>query len=272
MSSSVLLTGEEPAMNVYLQTGDANTAYKITFDSDNKIKDADGNEIGDWEKDTFYNIVMRVGVDLDTIDLSCKLTIDGLVSDVVIPKDSYFRTQINTEKKTPVTKAVYFEPIYGAEGKYYIDDVSVTPRQDDYKIVSEKKMYTFENSEGYAGMTVSGAVPSALEKAKKVAGIDFMGKVRLSKPSTAVEFPVSGECEIRIYAVSANKEEVRSLVLNDGENHIISFNSTGWTDVDGSAAVYKYNGDAGNIKISANSGVDVYGIEVFSKRLEEVIK
>lgn len=272
MSSSVLLTGEEPAMNVYLQTGDANTAYKITFDSDNKIKDADGNEIGDWEKDTFYNIVMRVGVDLDTIDLSCKLTIDGLVSDVAIPKDSYFRTQINTEKKTPVTKAVYFEPIYGAEGKYYIDDVSVTPRQDDYKIVSEKKMYTFENSEGYAGMTVSGATPSALEKAKKVAGIDFMGKVRLSKPSTAVEFPVSGECEIRIYAVSANKEEVRSLVLNDGENHIIFFNSTGWADVDGSAAVYKYNGDAGNIKISANSGVDVYGIEVFSKRLEEVIK
>ncbi len=270
MSANILLTGEEPAMNVYLQTGDANTAYKITFDNDNKIKDANGNEIGSWEKDTFYNIVMRVGVDADTMDLSCKLTVDGVVSDIAIPKDSHFRTQINTEKKTPVTKAVYFEPLSRAEGKYYIDDISVIPRQDEYKIVSEKKMYTFQNAEGYEGMTISGVSAETLTKAKKVAGISFMGKVRLSKPTTSVEFPVSGECEIRVYAVSANKEEVRSLVLNDGNNHILQFNSTGWLDVEGSAAVHKYNGGAGNIKISANAGVDVYGIEVSAKRLETV--
>ena len=238
--------------------------------NDNKIKDANGNEIGNWEKDTFYNIVMRVGVDADTMDLSCKLTVDGVVSDIAIPKDSHFRTQINTEKKTPVTKAVYFEPLSRAEGKYYIDDISVIPRQDEYKIVSEKKMYTFENVEGYEGMTISGASAETLTKAKKVAGINFMGKVRLSKPATSVEFPVSGECEIRVYAVSANKEEVRSLVLNDGNDHILPFNSIGWAEVEGSAAVHKYNGSAGTIKISANAGVDVYGIEVFAKRLETV--
>lgn len=270
MSANILLTGEEPAMNVYLQTGDANTAYKITFDNDNKIKDANGNEIGNWEKDTFYNIVMRVGVDADTMDLSCKLTVDGVVSDIAIPKDGHFRTQINTEKKTPVTKAVYFEPLSRAEGKYYIDDISVIPRQDEYKIVSEKKMYTFENAEGYEGMTISGASAEILTKAKKVAGINFMGKVRLSGSATSVEFPVSGECEIRVYAVSANKEEVRSLVLNDGNDHILPFNTNGWADVEGSAAVHKYNGGAGTINIRANKGVDVYGIEVFSKWLETV--
>lgn len=274
MTSDIMLTGEEPAINMYLQTGSANTAYKITFDRDNKIKDAKGNEIGNWEKDKPYTVCMKVGIDTETVENNCKLFIrepDGnIIADyIAIPLDENFRTQNNT-KKLPVTKAVYFEPLASAKGKYYIDNVSVIPEQDEYKIVTENKMYTFENADGYTGMTINGAAAETLTKAKKVAGINFMGKVRLSKPSTAVTFPVSGNCEIRIYAVSANKEEVRSLVLNDGADHVISFNSTGWADAEGSAAVYKYTGGEGNIKISANAGVDVYGIAVSAKRLEAV--
>ncbi len=274
MTSDIMLTGEEPAINMYLQTGSANTAYKITFDRDNKIKDAKGNEIGTWEKDKQYFVCMKVGVDTETIENNCKLFLREADGDVIadyiaVPLDENFRMQ-NDTKKQPITKAVYFEPLASANGKYYIDNVSVLPEQDEYKIVTENKMYTFENAEGYAGLTISGASAETLTKAKKVAGINFMGKVRLSKPSTSVTVPVSGECEIRIYAVSANKEEIRSLVLNDGTDHVISFNSTGWADAEGSAAVYKYTGGEGNIKISANSGVDVYGIEVSAKRLEEV--
>ncbi len=59
-------------------------------------------------------------------------------------------------------------------------------------------------------------------------------------------------------------------MLNDGNDHILPFNTNGWADVEGSAAVHKYNGGAGTINIRANKGVDVYGIEVFAKRLETV--
>ena len=74
MSADVMLTGDEPAMNIYLQAGNANTAYKITFDSDKKIKDSEGKEIGAWNSSGFYNVKMAVGIDEQLLDAKCTIT------------------------------------------------------------------------------------------------------------------------------------------------------------------------------------------------------
>ena len=274
MTTRVMLTGEEPAMNIYLQTGDANTAYKLTFDMDNKIKDADGNEIGEWEAGALYTVFMKVRVNTDTLENECKLIVNRkgssheVVDNVTIPLDGNFRTQNNVSKtKTPVTKAVYFEPIAAANGKYYIEDAAVNAVEQEVKVVKTEKLYTFEKPESYEGLAISGVSAEALSKAKNVAGVNFTGKVRLSKAAHTLTIPVTGDCEIKIYATSANKDETRYLVLNDGESHDLGFDTNGYMTV-GGAAVYKYKGGERDIVISAKSGVDVYGIEITTKRLE----
>ncbi len=265
MSADVMLTGDEPAMNVYLQAGSADTAYKIAFDSDKKIKDSEGNEIGEWNTGSFYRITMAVGIDEALMDIVCRACIisaDGLnvqQYDAVIPADGNFRTQINTEKKTPVTKAVYFEPVSAASGTYYIDNVSVTPTQGDYKIVTTEKFYTFDSAESYEGMTLGGVTADS-SRSKKISGIQFTGAVRLGKTTTTATFPVEGACDITIYAASASSNESRTIVV-DGTD--MTF---------GSAAeqTYHYSGDAGNIVIYGKANVDVYGIKVATKKLVPV--
>lgn len=273
MSTDVMLTGEEPALNLYLQTGNANTAYKITFDSDYKIKDSTGKELGTWISGGFYHIDMRVGVDTALIENNCRVNITDAVngeavSDTVIPADSEFRTQINTEKKTPVTKAVYFEPVYGANGTYYIGGVSVVPRQDEYKIVEEETFYKFDRTESYAGMTITGGIPAA--KNKKIGGIQFTHEVRLKNgTSPSLTFPVPGDCEITLYASSANSSE-RGIVINDGTEHEFTLDGSGWKESAGNPAVYSYKGEAKDIRIYGRDGVSVYGVKVSAKRLEKV--
>lgn len=263
MSADVMLTGDEPAMNVYLQAGSADTAYKLTFDSDQKIKDSEGKEIGAWNSSGFYNVKMAVGIDEQLLDAKCTITItapDGttVAENILIPADSNFRTQINTEKKTPVTKAVYFEPVSGAGGTYYIDNVHVTPRQDAYKIVKTEKLYTFNSAESYEGMTLGG-VTADTSKKKNISGISFTGAVRLGKTTTAT-FPVEGECDITIYAASASSGESRTIVVNGTD---MTFSSA-------AEQTYHYSGDAGNIVIYGKANVDVYGVKVVTKKLVPV--
>ena len=266
MSADVMLTGDEPAMNVYLQAGSADTAYKLTFDSDKKIKDANGNEIGEWSTGGFYHITMAVDVDEATMDNICEVHItntDGMTVqqyDAVLPADSNFRTQINTAKKTPVTKAVYFEPVSAASGTYYIDNVSVTPTQGDYKIVTTEKFYKFDSADSYEGMTLGGVAAELLSKEKKISGISFTSKVRLRQATTTMTFPVEGNCDVMVYAASASSSESRTIVVNGTD---MTF---------GSAAeqTYHYSGGAGNIVISGKANVDVYGIKVITKKLVSI--
>lgn len=264
MTADVLLTGEEPGMNMYLQTGDANTAYKLTFDSDNQIKDADGNEIGEWEKDKTYSVIMNVGIDTEALENTCNVTVtsDGetVVDNVSISFDSNFRTQNNVEKKIPVTRAVYFEPIASADGKYYIDNVSVIPQQDEYKIVTSEKMYKFDSEENYAGATLNGgAAPES--RSATINGNQFSASVRLNNASKNITFPVDGNCEITVYAASASGSEERMINLNDGADNQMKF-------LKAAEQTYSYKGEARNIVISSSSGVHVYGIKVVTKELE----
>jgi hypothetical protein len=264
MSTDIMLSGDEPAMNVYLQDGDASTAYKITFDSDNSIKDANGKEIGTWNSGVFYNVDMAVEIDTEAMEKVCKVTVtssdDTIVYDIAIPTDEHFRTQINVEKKTPVKKAVYFEPISGVNGTYYIDNVSVTPKQGEYKIVTTESFYKFDSEESYDGLTLGGVSPELLSKQKTIGDTSFTSKVRLNKASTTATFPVLGDCEITIYAASANSSEARSIVINDGNETEMTFSSV-------AEQTYYYSGEARNITIYGKAGVDIYGIKVVSKQV-----
>lgn len=262
MSAQLKLSGEEPAMNMYLQTGNSDTAYKLTFDKDNKIKDADGNEIGEWEKDNLYAVTMTVGIDTETLENTCRVTVEGngaAVDDVPIPADGNFRKQNNIQSKQPVTKAVYFEPIASANGKYYIDNVSITPTQGEYKIVKTEKLYRFDSEASYEGMTLSGVTPDT-SKSKNISGTSFTGAVRLGKTSTTATFPVQGECDIIIYAASASSSESRTIVV-DGTD--MTFGSA-------SEQTYHYSGDEGDIVIYGKANVDVYGVKVVTKQLVPV--
>lgn len=270
MRTDIMLTGEEPAMNVYLQTGDANTAYKLTFDSDNKIKNADGVEIGTWEKERWYSVLLNVDIDTQKLETVCTANVsahdteehEGEVVDTVIPADSNFRAQNNIQEKTPVTKAVYFEPIASANGKYYIDGVGITPCQGEYKIVTgDEKLYKFDSAESYAGAVLGGVEPN-VSKSKKISGIEFKGAVRLGKRTTTMTFPVTGSCDIVVYAASASSD-ARRIVINDGKETDMTF---------GSAAeqTYRYRGKARDIVIYGKENVDVYGIKVITKELVPV--
>ncbi len=259
MSADVMLTGESPEMNVYFQTGDKANAYKISFGEDKKIIDGSGNVIGEWDGSGFYRIKLSTDINPQNAEYICYADItapDGgmAVENAEIPSAVNFREQINTEKKTPVARAVYFEPVNGAQGRYYIDNVSITANESEYEIIApEPVFYTFESPESYDGITLEGV--SAETANKKVEGIQFNGKVRLSKASTKMTVPVSGKCKITVYAASANSSQQRAIILNDGAEHNMVFGSP-------EAKTYEYEGGEGVITIYAAAGVDVYGIRI----------
>lgn len=276
MSANIMLTGDEPALNVYLQTGEADTAYKITFDSDKKIKDANGSEIGEWDSTGFYNIKMAVGVDEELIENTCELTItapDGstITEACTIPADDNFRTQNNIEKKTPVTKAVYFEPVYGANGAYYIDDVSVTPVESDIVIERSERFLNFEDqtaniTDEYTtedGFTVlSGMAVSS--SSKTISDESFTKRIQMDKGNTslnAISFDVSGPAEIKIYAAQGGTSGIRNAVLDNGTDQI--------TTVIGEMNVFTadYEGDASTLTLYSDSKIYIYGIKVIETKI-----
>lgn len=265
-SSVVMLTGESPALNIYFQTGNSDTAYKVTFDSDGKIKDSSGTELGSYDINQFYHVNMATDIDPVTMETVCRLVVvmdnnteDVIVDEGSIPADADFRKQINTEKKTPVTKAVYFEPVAEADGTYYIDDTMVWGTESEYKVITTDKLYTFDKAESYEGLTLAGVTPDT-SKNKKIDGISFTGAARIGKATTTMTFPVSGDCEISVYAASASSSEARAIVLNDGAEHELTFSTP-------EKQTYKYTGGARDIVISGKDNVDIYGVRVVTKQL-----
>lgn len=278
MSADVLLYGDAPAMNVYLQTGDAETAYKITFDTDGKIKDAGGNEICEYKVGTLYNVNMAVDVDAVTMGTLCRLTLtcdDGTVAEeVAVPTDSNFRTQINTEKKTQVTKAVYFEPVRNVTGTYYIDNVSVNANEPTVKIEKTESWYTFDNiteitgafevsgTTSAGGAELSGEVMSVasgaeLKTGKKTAsGVTFTNRIRIKNSNGKITVPVKNGSEITVYGASANSSSTRPLYINDTKYDLLS----------ACASTYQYTGDDGTITIYGGDNIEIYGISVMTKQ------
>lgn len=263
VSADIMLTGETPGMNMYLQTGDAETAYKITFADDKTIRSADGSILGEWSSGGFYNVRMTSYIDPDIKEESCRVSVTSaegaeIVTDAVIPADDMFRIQQNTEKKTIVTKAVYFEPAAGVSGTYYVDNVSLNAAESDYKIIRAESMYTFDAEENYSGISISGAEADP-SKSKTIGGTKFSGAVRLDKPSKTITIPVPGDTEVTIYACSANSSEERPVHFTapGGLEQDITF-------LEPEAKTVLYTGSAGEIVLSGVKGVDIYGIKTVS--------
>ncbi len=283
MSADVMLRGDAPAMNMYLQTGSASTAYKLTFDTDGKIKDANGSEIGEYKTGTEYNVKMAVDIDAVAMDTLCKVTItsaDGtVVEDIAIPTDAYFRTQNNTEKKTAVTKAVYFEPVSGITGTYYIDNISVIGTEPSVKIEKTESWYTFEDVESendttlqaftvngttsMSGDELSGEVMNVAENAifrtgsKSIDGLSFTNKLRINNNKGKMTIPVKKGSEVTVYGASASSNEARSLFINGQEYSIKS----------ACASTYTYTGEDGTIEIYGGSNIEIYGVRVVTQKI-----
>ena len=283
VQADVWLTGEEPAMNMYLQTGNTSTAYKLTFDSDNKIKDADGNEIGEWEKDNSYTVTMTVGIDAETIENKCRVsvvnnTMSGeIAAEADIPNDDNFRPQNNVSKtKTPVKKAVYFEPVASADGKYYIDNVSVTPVKSEVSIEKTESWYTFKGVSAISGAftvsgmtTASGDKPSGEEISvaagaelktgdKSADGIKFTNRIRIKNNNGKITVPVKNGSVVTVYGASANSTATRPLYINGEKYDLLSACSS----------EYRYTGEDGTIEIYGGDNIEIYGISVITKRLQ----
>lgn len=263
VSADIMLTGETPGINMYLQTGDSSTAYKLVFSGDKTICDANGDVLGEWASNGFYNVRMTAFIDPDAKQELCKVNVtspdgEAVLTDVLIPTDSMFRIQQNTEKKTIVTNAVYFEPLSGMIGTYYLDNVSINATEGEYKINRVENMYTFDTDESYSCITIEGASVDP-SKSKTIEGTKFTGAVRLDKQSKTITIPVPGDTEVTIYACSANSSEERPLLFTapDGSSQEISF-------LEPAVKTVSYMGGAGNIVLSGIKGVDIYGIKTVS--------
>lgn len=282
MIAKVELTGEEPAMNIYLQTGDSSTAYKLTFDSDNKVKDAEGNEIAQWNPNESYCVGMSIEVDPDTLGYVCKAAVwpdypESASETVIIPADSSFRPQNNIQKKTPVTNAVYFEPISSADGKYYIDRVLIVAVKSEIEIKKTESWYTFKDISAISGeftvagmTTAAGNNPSGEEISvaagaelktgnKSADGISFTNRIRINSNGRGnITVPVKKDSVVTVYAASANSTATRSLFINNEQYDVLN----------ASSFEYTHKGEDGNIEIKAGDNIEIYGISVITKQLQ----
>lgn len=270
MSADVYLSGDTPIMNVYFQTGDSDEAYKVTLSEEN------GVSINKW-----YTV--SIATDMSTDGEAGYLSIvseDEVVSEN-LPIDKVtgteFRTQINTEKKTPVTKAVYFEPAVASEGKYYIDNVKVTAIEPSVKVTRVESWYTFEDmSEGafgtsceiagttsalgneLSGETATISAGEVKSGSKTIDGIKFTNKLRVKGTGKKFTVPVSKDAVVSVYASSASSSSERPLYIDGNQYNLLS----------PVKSEYTYTGDGDFIEIYAGDNIDVYGISVIQTIIE----
>lgn len=280
LSCDVLLTGDEPALNVYLQAGSSDKAYKVTFADDGKIYSNGAAEMGRWDTaDGWYNVNISTDFDANANTVA-KLTIkkaDGTIvvdnSAIEISQGAEFRTQINTAKKTAVTKAVYFEALSSASGKYYIDNVNIAAAEPSVKVEKVTSWYTFKNISSISGaFTVDGTTTSDGNEpsgeqisvaagaelrtgGKSADGVNFTNRIRVNSNNRgAITVPVKKGSVVTVYGASANSSSERPLIINGETTKILG----------ACATTYTYTGEDGTIKVTAGDNIEVYGIKVES--------
>lgn len=270
MSADIYISGDSPALNVYFQTGESASAYKVT------LSDDDGISVNKW-----YNVAIKTDMSNDgalgylTITSEDETVCENLPINTVTGTE--FRTQINTAKKTAVTKAVYFEPAVGAEGRYYIDNVKVKANEASVKVTKIESWYTFEDmtagtfSAPYeiAGTTTASGGELSGEKAtvsegevktgsKTIDGIKFTNKIRIKGTTKKFTVPVSNGAVVSVYASSASSSSTRPLYINGDKYDLLS----------PVKSEYTYTGDGETIEIYAGDNIDVYGISVVQTIIE----
>lgn len=270
MSADVYISGDSPALNVYFQTGESSSAYKVT------LSEEDGISVNKW-----YNVAIKTDMSTDgalgyfTITSEDETICENLPISMVTGTE--FRTQINTAKKTAVTKAVYFEPVVGAEGKYYIDNVKVKAVEASVKVTKLESWYTFEDmAEGsfsapyeiagtttalgseLSGETATISAGEVKSGSKTIGGIKFTNKLRVKGTTKKFTVPVSNGAVISVYASSASSSSTRPLYINGEQYDLLS----------PAMCEYTYTGDGETIEIYAGDNIDVYGISVVQTIIE----
>jgi len=138
----ILLTGENPGLNAYLQTQGGAKAFKVTFANgvisvnNEVLTDDSGKEITyspyKWYKAT---ILTNMQIDPSKADIaiyeaeSYNSNYTLLATVKAVPSSS-FRVVTHVKTEQPIQQGVYFEPVAGFKGTYYIDDVYVYERLD----------------------------------------------------------------------------------------------------------------------------------------------
>lgn len=284
LNISFCVTGENPAMNIYFQTGDTKSAYKAVIE-DGLIK-ANNYELCSINNAQWYTLNIKTDMTLDGVRANASLISnmgEVLAGDVPIEEvtGTEFREQKNVEKKIPVTKSVYIEPKAGAEGAYYIDDVKITANEPSVKVTKAESWYTFTgltngviaspltvdgkktvNGTELSGevMTVSGGEikDSDASKDKTIAGVGFRGKCRIKGIDKAITVPVTNGAVISVYAASASSSSTRPLYIDGKQYDVLA----------GAKFEYTYEGDSDSVVIYAGDNIDVYGISVINTIIE----
>lgn len=276
-SCSFLATGDEPAINLYFQTGKSDQAYKVTFSDDGNIYANGSALLGQWDSaDGWYSVYLVTDID-ETGEIAANLSVsnqDGTTvvenAPIEISGPSEFRAQINTEKKNPVTQAVYFEPVAGASGKYYIDDVMVEAVSPSVRVEKETSWYTFDKISAISGaFTVDGltdiggtetsgyqmSVAAGAELktgSKSVEGISFTNRIRIKNNNGKITVPVKDGSVITVYGASANSSSARPLYINNVKYSIQP----------ACASEYVHTGGDGTIEIYGGDNIEIYGVKV----------
>lgn len=281
LNASFCMTGESPALNIYFQTGEASKAYKAQI--------ADGMmTVGDRELavNTSEWYTLKIKTDMTADGAAGYLTLtnaagEKLAENVPVTQvtGTEFREQINTEKKTPVTNAVYFEPKAGAEGTYYIDNVEINGNEPSVKVTRTESWYSFSGMEdgvfsspvtingvtkangteaSGTAMTVSAGEIKDSSKTKGIDGISFTGKCRIKGTAKKLTVPVTKGAVVSVYAASASSSSTRVLRIDGNSYPILA----------GVRSDYTYEGDADSIEIYAEDNIDVYGVSVITTVIE----
>ncbi|MDO5397209.1 MAG: hypothetical protein Q4G33_04695 [bacterium] len=282
MHMSFCMTGETPAMNIYFQTGEAGKAYKAEI-SEEMVK-VNGNESAAIENGNFYIINIRTDMTADGERGYFTLMTnsgDKMVDDFPMEQvtGTEFREQINTEKKTPVTNAVYIEPKAGSEGTYYIDNVIIKGNEPSVKVTKTESWYSFAGltdgtfaapitingvtradgtEESGTTMTVSAGEIKDSSKSKSIEGVSFKGKCRIKGTGKKLTVPVTKGAVVSVYAASASSSSERVLRIDGNPYPLLA----------AAKSDYIYEGDGSSIEIYAEDNIDVYGVSVIATAIE----
>ncbi len=270
-SFDIVLSGEEPAFNAYFKTKAGGKSFKVSFTEDGNITAGD-NVIGTYEKSKWYTV--GISSDMGRDSSSCSITVTETGGKSVASAEnvaaSDMREQKNIVKKTDIIGGMFFEPVFGADGRYYIDNVSVIGTPSSVRIEKETNWYTFKDVEALSGaftvngttlpdggeltgtqMNVASNAGSLATKGYDVAGVRFAKRIRLNKNKAgALTVPVKNGATVYVYCASANSTSERSLFINGKEYKVLS----------GTMLEYDYTGEDGNIEIYATDGIDLYGV------------
>lgn len=269
--ADVLVSSEDAGINVYLTANSKDTGFKVSFETDGYIYVSGEKTEYTYDINKWYTVSATVdeGLDANKADVMVKEGGGRIAADITDADAVTIREQINTEKKTPVTNGIFFEPIAGKTGTYYIDNVSVdvtdsriqkTPIGSHFWKFSDSEfdgLSSLANGSEYSGLNI--VTGAAIESNNKtIDGVSFSKRYKMggagSRTSKCVYFDIpAGTTDIVVYGEPAGSSGTRSIIIDDGETHPTVVTTQ-------TAIHYTHDGDAARVYVYGDSGVNLYGI------------